>query len=95
MTINGKTHNNNIVVGNVFQLIDTKGVPLEVIVSEFTEFGYVIDWIDFYESSIKSGWNMFTSLNKIEYSLSSVKGEEYSNRVMERLRYYIMENGEK
>ncbi len=49
----------------------------------------VVDWLDFYESSVKSGWNIKTTLNKIEYALIDIKGKEYSTQVITRLKYYI------
>ena len=71
--------------------MDTKGVPLDIIIQILDDRGYIVDWIDFYESSIKGGWTVVTSLNKIEYSLCNVKGKEHSDEVIKRLKYYIME----
>jgi len=51
--------------------------------------GYLIDWIDFYESSVKSGWNVKTTLKKIEYSLVDIKEKEYCENVLRRLKLYI------
>lgn len=68
---------------------ETRGVPIDTIVQEFDRQGYLIDWIDFYESSVKSGWNVKTTLKKIEYSLVDIKDKEYCEEVLRRLRYYI------
>lgn len=67
-------------------------MPLDTIIQEFDKQGYVIDWIDFYESSVKSGWNVKTTLKKIEYSLIDIKEKEYCEEVLKRLRYYITVN---
>jgi len=64
-------------------------VPLDTIIQKFDELGYLIDWIDFYESSVKSGWNVKTTLKKIEYSLIDIKEKDYCESVLQRLRYYI------
>ncbi len=76
-------------VGNVFRMYETKGVPLETIIQKFDELNYLIDWIDFYESSIQSGWNVKTTLKKIEYSLIDTKGKDYTTQVLTRLKFYI------
>lgn len=68
---------------------ETRGVPIDTIIQEFDRLGYVIDWIDFYESSVKSGWNIKTTLKKIEYSLVDIKEKEYCDNVLQRLKLYI------
>ena len=73
----------------MFRLYETRGVPLDTIIEEFDRQGYIIDWIDFYESSTKSGWNGKTTLKKIEYSLMDVKEKEYCDNVLQRLKLYI------
>ena len=70
-------------------MMDTRGVPLETIVQEFEKNNCLVDWIDFYENSIQSGWNPQTTLDRIEYTLIDVKGKEYSNDVLLRLKIYI------
>ncbi len=70
-------------------------MPLETIIQEFDKHGYLIDWVDFYESSTQSGWNIKTTLKKIEYSLIDIKEKEYCNNVLSRLRYYIGKNNGK
>ncbi len=70
-------------------MYETKGVPLETIIQKFDELNYLIDWVDFYESSITSGWNTKTTLKKIEYSLIDIKGKDYTTQVLNRLKYYI------
>ncbi len=71
-------------------MYETKGVPLETIIQKFDELNYLIDWIDFYETSIENGWNVRTTLKKIEYSLIDTKGKDYTTQVLTRLKYYII-----
>lgn len=76
-------------MGNIVHLVESRGVPLELIIQVFEEHGYVIDWLDFYQSCVDKGWNIKTTINKIEYSLMDVKGKEYTNEVLNRLKYCI------
>ena len=76
----------------MFRLLETRGVPLEIIVDELEKSNYIVDWIDFYESSLKCGWNISTTLNKIECCLTDIKGKQYCDDVLLRLKYYIVEN---
>ena len=82
-------------VGNVFHLVETHGIPLEIILQKFEEHKLIIDWIDFYESSQKCGWLIKTVLNKIEVALVDFKGREYADAVMLRLKQHIINIGER
>ena len=73
----------------LFKLVDTHGIPLDLVIEQFGKSNMVIDWIDFLESANKCGWKSSTTLNKIEAALCDIKGEEYSKCVITRLQYYI------
>jgi len=67
----------------------TYGVPLDTTISFLFDNNFIIDWIDFIESSIKEGWNLKSTLVKIETSLIDIKGKDYTENVMLRLKHYI------
>lgn len=52
--------------------------------------GNLIDWIQFYEDSVKAKWNTITTIKKIKYSLDDVFGVEYSDQIINRLKLYIV-----
>jgi len=49
----------------------------------------VVDWIDYYEESLKYGWSTKTSLNRIETAVGDYFGKEYKNEIMSRINLYI------
>jgi len=73
----------------VFKLSDTHGVPLETILDVFESRGLVIDWIEYYNDCVKSGWTDKTIIKKIEYPLQDVYGHKHSDEVMQRLKEYM------
>ena len=76
-------------MSGVFKLVDTSGVQLDIILHSFNKLGYIVDWVDFYHQAIQAGWTLKTIRDKIKYNLIEVHGQEYTNRVMERLELYI------
>jgi hypothetical protein len=85
----GTTEDGRIVVGNVFKLSDTHGVPLEIILDVFERKGIVIDWIEYTKDCIKSGWKLDTIIRKVEYPLADVHGNEYANEVITRIKQWV------
>lgn len=54
---------------------------------------YMIDWIEFVETSIESGWKVKGTLLKIEQSFMDYYEKEFSDIIMNRLRD-LYEDGE-
>lgn len=70
----------------MFRVLVTYGVPLDNMISILHEQGYLIDWVDFIEQSIKEGWKFKSTLVKIEVSLIDTFGKEYSKEVINRIQ---------
>jgi len=47
---------------------------------------YVIDWIDFVNTTINHNWKLKGTLVKIENGLTEIYGKEYSLIIMKRLQ---------
>ena len=62
---------------------------LDILIEHFYEEGFIIDWISFYEDSLKSLWKPETTLKRIEYALQDVFGKEYSESVIYNIKRYI------
>jgi hypothetical protein len=60
LTITGKTVTDKFVIGNVFQFIDTLGLPLSVVYDHLQDNDMVIDWNEFVNNAIKAKWNIDT-----------------------------------
>ena len=65
----GITEDKKFVVSNVGKFYDTIGLPLCIIINELEQNGFVIDWIDFINYSIKNNWNISQTISMIEDSL--------------------------
>lgn len=73
----------------MFKVHETHGVPLDTIIQVLEENNMIIDWIEFFEESLKCNWNIKTTVNKIQVSLLDLYGKEYSDEVIKRLKMYI------
>jgi hypothetical protein len=71
-------------------MVESRGVPLDLMIEKFDEAGYTIDWIGFYEDAKKTGWNDKTILNRIKYALIDVYDKDYAEIVLEKLKKYIV-----
>ena len=49
----------------------------------------VVDWIDFYEQSLKGGWKPERTLVKIRDAVGDVFGSEVGEKIIENLRFYL------
>ena len=51
----GITTDNRIVLGGVFPLVGTHGIPLEIVLAYFKERGRVVDWPEYIGGALKDG----------------------------------------
>ena len=84
----GKTIDGRLVI-NFFQMVNTYGVPLDVVVYELHERGYQPGWTEFYEEAIQNGWNSKSLNVKLEKIVEDVYGYEYFVQWRIRMNYYI------
>lgn len=60
-----------------------------MILQQLDKENMIVDWIDFYEETLKSGWSIKTCFNRIETALGDYYGISYKNEVMKRLKFYV------
>jgi alanyl-tRNA synthetase len=65
LTDNGRTEDGRIVVGNVFQFIDTLGVPIHTVYDVLVSKNMVIDWDMFVTNAVAAGWNHSTIHSRV------------------------------
>lgn len=87
--ISGQTEDGRLVLGNVFIQCESRGLPLEIMIDELEKQNCLIDWIDFYESSLEACWQPETTLKKIEIALNETIGKKCSEQVILRLKRYM------
>ena len=87
--ISGYDKNEKLVLKNIFILHESKGVQLDILIEYVDQQGFLIDWIAFFEDSLKSKWNISTTLNRIQYALQDTHGKEYADHIIFQLKKYI------
>jgi len=85
MDISGKTKEGQIVVKGLFQLFDSRGVPLYIIFELCIENGWLPDWISFYKEAYKHGWKHTTIINRLSENMQDVYEPEFIDVVIGRL----------
>jgi len=73
------------VMADVFPLVGTHGVPLEIILDFFKEREMVMDWPDYIRGALKDGHNPRTIKARITSAVGDVYGASYRDAVEERL----------
>lgn len=71
---------------SVFKFTESKGVPLDFILSTLSKEEYVVDWLDFIVQSVQHKWKLKGTLVKIENSMIDVYGREYSTPIINQLK---------
>lgn len=74
---------------DVFKVSEALGVPLDIILEHLQTQNQVVDWVDFIITSLDHGWQIKTTMNKIEYTISDVYGKKYCEEVMVRIKWYV------
>jgi hypothetical protein len=77
---------------DVFKHTETLGIPLELIIDHIKENNCVVNWLEFLTVSIEHGWNIKSTITKIEYALVDVYDKVYANEVISRLKQLITFN---
>jgi len=70
--------------------VETKGVPLDFLLSSLDSDKYVVDWIEYIQTTQQHKWGLKGTMIKIENALIDVFGREQSNPIIERLEMYVI-----
>ena len=83
------TEDGRSVVSGVFDVVDTHGVPLSIVLDHFETSGMIMDWIHFYESARSRHWKTKTIFQRIVEALHDTnKNKQYVDKVVSSLVYY-------
>jgi len=77
------------VIGGWFPLINSVGLPLEIVLHHFQTQGLVPDWPDFIEEALKCDWNPHSLRTRIENSVGDVYGPDHKQEVLKRYDIYL------
>ena len=87
--ISGKTVDGKLVVSGLFKIVETYGIPLTDALIVLKESDLVVDWIDYYESAVKSGMKSDRILERLKYNIGDASCAEHSVYVIKALKYHI------
>lgn len=82
----GVTEDGRSVMGGVFALYDTHGLPLEVAFEALRERGMVPSWVEFFDDARAAGWPYRRVLARLSEALGDVYGPAFRDVVVGRLR---------
>jgi hypothetical protein len=77
------------VIGGWFPLVNSEGIPLEVVLGFFRDRGLVPSWTSFIDEAIRCGWNLGSLRTKISSSTGDVYGPDHRDEVLKRFDIYI------
>jgi hypothetical protein len=71
--------------------VSSIGIPLEYVVEILSKKNMIVDWLDFYENSVKEGWKPERTFERIRISITDVFGPEFGDESLRRLKklYHI------
>ena len=72
-----------------YWLVDTYGLPLDVVIHTLHEKGLMPDWIDFWDTSMKRGWRPSGTYQRLRTAVVDVYGPDWCFEWERRMKAYI------
>jgi hypothetical protein len=83
------------VIAGVMRLMESQGIPLQVILTHFDITGLVVDWPSFIEEGISLKWRITTIIARVEEAATDVLGKEAAQSIVSGMKiYYLSRYGE-
>lgn len=73
-----------------FDLVDTHGVPIDIVVEHIHDSGGMPAWDDFLDSALVSGWNIQRALLKLSVPVKAVYGDDWHAEWLKRAQAHLM-----
>jgi hypothetical protein len=78
------------VIGGVFRFYSSiTGLPLDVILETFKLNDLIIDWFQFCDDALESGWTIKGLIERIETALTDVYDIQYRDEVMLKIKQHL------
>ena len=84
----GRTTDGRRVIGGWFPLVNSEGIPLEVVLARLKDLNLVPSWPSFIDEAIKCGWNIGSLRTRILSSVGDVHGPHHRDEVLKRFDIY-------
>lgn len=65
--------------------METRGIPLDIILEKLKDEDLLIDWKDFIDTAFEVGWSIKTIMSNIECLVEEYYGKECINKI----KWYI------
>ena len=88
----GITENDNPVIGGIFYLFQTRGIPPEITINELVKRGFVPAWDDFIKDALNHGMDIDYIKTWISNIVADVYGLQYLKEFKLILERYIDKN---
>ena len=76
---------------DIFDVYDTHGVPLDMAISAAIEAGHAVDWIEFWVTSVRRGWNPRSTLAKLSEAVGDALGPAFHAGWLPRMKLAIID----
>lgn len=85
----GESTDGIVIVKGVYPLVDTHGIPLEVVLDYLKSHGMMPDWLDYYEASVEAGTKPERAIVRLSTAVGDVYGPTFRVEWESRLREVI------
>lgn len=62
---------------DVFKMSEAMGLPIDMMLDQFSENNIVVDWAEYVDVAHQHGWRDDTILRKLEEAIIDVYGKQY------------------
>lgn len=76
-----------------FDLVDTHGVPIDVVIEHIHDSGGMPAWCDFLDSAWASGWNVRRALLKLSIPVKAIYGQDWHKEWLLRAEAHLRMRG--
>lgn len=86
LTVIGRTEDGRDVLGGLYEMYSTHGIPLDVLVEKLNEQGKVIGWMNYVDSAVKDGISKERACGRAIEACGDALGSEHAEEVKKRFR---------
>lgn len=90
----GKSTDGKDVIGGIFKLADSYGIPLETTLTYFRDNNKLVAWDVFIQNAQKAGWSNHKIKVTIQAAVNDVLGKETWVAMEEKIDYYLKDKDE-
>jgi hypothetical protein len=76
-------------MGGTFRFVDEQGLPLDLLVDWLKDRGMMMDWLDFYRSSVEQGWPRKRTTTRLRMVVGDVYGPEWAEEWFKRFVHHV------